>query len=150
MASGGKIQDLQSNFGEILNPAPAAFSPQFTNKNFRRAGGKPSILVTGSTSADDEGGPPAGETGAEAGSSGSASWKRKPLLSPEKPHKSVFIKAFGEGAGAVPVGEGGESMGNCLRCLSVRVHFFFNSCGVLNFLWSLQVCLRVTVLMQHI
>lgn len=111
MASGGKIQDLQSNFGEILNPAPAAFSPQFTNKNFRRSnGGKPSILVSGgSTSADDEG---AG-AGAE-GSSGGAAWKRKPLLSPEKPHKSVFIKAFGEGEGGTAAGEGGEAMGKLL------------------------------------
>ena len=147
MASGGKIQDLQSNFGEILNPAPAAFSPQFTNKNFRRAGGKPSILVTGSTSADDEGGPRAGEAGTEAASSGSASWKRKPLLSPEKPHKSVFIKAFGEDGGAVPVGEGGESMGNCFHRFIVVVAFFY-SC--VELLLSLQVYLRVTVPMQHI
>lgn len=109
MASGGKIQDLQSNFGEILNPAPAAFSPQFTNKTFRRAAGKPSILVTGgSASAEDE--------SAGAGSSGGATWKRKPLLSPEKPHKSVFIKAFGEEEGLIPTGEGGESMGKQRMC----------------------------------
>ena len=30
-----RIDDIQTNFGEIVNPAPAAFSPQFTRKHYR-------------------------------------------------------------------------------------------------------------------
>ena len=30
-----RIDDIQTNFGEIMNPAPAAFSPQFTRKHYR-------------------------------------------------------------------------------------------------------------------
>jgi len=38
MAGAGKIMDLQTNFGEMVNSAPAAFSPQFTRKNYRTYG----------------------------------------------------------------------------------------------------------------
>ena len=34
-SSGGKIADLQTTFGEMINSAPAAFSPQFTRKYYR-------------------------------------------------------------------------------------------------------------------
>jgi len=30
-----QIDDIQTNFGEIVHPAPAAFSPQFTRKHYR-------------------------------------------------------------------------------------------------------------------
>lgn len=33
------IDDIQTNFGEIINPAPAAFSPQFTRKHYRASNG---------------------------------------------------------------------------------------------------------------
>lgn len=80
MASGGKIADLQTNFGEILHSAPAAFSPQFTRKGYRTAG--PGLSKTLSNcSADDE-----GEGGTAGGNGGT---------SPEKPPKTVFIKPLG-------------------------------------------------------
>lgn len=141
MAGSAKIQDLQSNFGEILNPAPAAFSPQFTNKNFRRANGsgsssatKASILVAGSASADDE----SGGAGSGAGMHGSEgpSPKRKPLT-PEKPPKSVFIKAFAEGEGQghgeghghgeEAIGGNTDAMGECSTA-SVRVLYLTVLC----------------------
>ena len=105
MASGNKIMDLQSNFGEILNPAPAAFSPQFTKKNYRLSGGKHSILTISSASADDESG---------VGHGPGSDTKRKALLSPEKAHKSVFIKAFGDGEGS------GEAMGDATNDLETH------------------------------
>jgi hypothetical protein len=44
LAGAGKIQDIQTNFGEMVgatvNPAPAAFSPQFTRKEYRSPTGR--------------------------------------------------------------------------------------------------------------
>lgn len=58
LASTGKIQDLQTSFGEVLNaavhPAPAAFSPQFTRKDYRSPSKGPRGHVT-LTSASAEG-----------------------------------------------------------------------------------------------
>ncbi|KAJ1422742.1 hypothetical protein B484DRAFT_420834 [Ochromonadaceae sp. CCMP2298] len=45
VAMGGNVEDLQTNFGEIMHSAPAAWSPQFTRKQFRVGGGKKSTFV---------------------------------------------------------------------------------------------------------
>ena len=47
-----RIDDIQTNFGEIVNPAPAAFSPQFTRKHYR-SNDRSNVLTTSNAGDDD-------------------------------------------------------------------------------------------------
>lgn len=92
MAGGAKIVDLQTNFGELLNnPAPAAFSPQFTRKGYRTGGPGQLSKTLSNCSADDEA--DAGDISMSADDQEDHIPSKGP--SPEKAPKTVFIRPFG-------------------------------------------------------
>jgi hypothetical protein len=116
-SGGGKIMDIQTSFGEILHPAPAAFSPQFTRKNYRihdaasthvhgtaHSGATGGARTSSSSGGEGEGGDEAdggGSTG-EDYNSGDAQHQQQhhsggggaiSKFSPSKPPKTVFIRS---------------------------------------------------------
>jgi hypothetical protein len=109
LAGAGKILDLQTNFGEIANPAlnsaPAAFSPQFTKKSYRTAGSSGSKNASSSgvggaggsgamqTCSDDADGTEKGLRPEVSPVRGVVGGEKKNGFSPEKPPKTVFIRS---------------------------------------------------------
>ena len=52
-----RIDDIQTNFGEIVNPAPAAFSPQFTRKHYRSNDRSNAVTTSNGGDGDNESDP---------------------------------------------------------------------------------------------
>lgn len=52
-----RIDDIQTNFGEIVNPAPAAFSPQFTRKHYRSNDRLNALTTSNAGDGDNEANP---------------------------------------------------------------------------------------------
>lgn len=127
LAGAGKIFDLQTNFGEMVHPthsAPAAFSPQFTRKDYRQfsKGGKGGGAAASLASASAEGEADGERDEAHTSSSHPATTSQTPAaafasssaactgaavspkaFSPDKPPKTVFIRSQSQ---EVPSAEG--------------------------------------------
>lgn len=117
LAGANRILDLQTNFGEMANPAlnsaPAAFSPQFTKKSYRTAGSSGSKNSSNSsggagamqTCSDDADGAEKGLRSEVSPLRGASGGDRKNGLSPEKPPKTVFIRSVVDVASPIVVGK---------------------------------------------